>query len=83
MPKTLPISKPDYSLEMRYKLSSGEWSEWIKKGKGMFQTIEIVQSQIRIIVAPHKGNDIEVKFEYKGYLYDFLGKFSGEVIKLK
>lgn len=83
MPKTLPISKLDYSLEMRYKLPSGEWSEWIKKGKGMFQTIEIVQSQIRIIVAPHKGNDIEVRFEYKGVLCDFLGRPSREVIKLK
>lgn len=83
MAKTLPISKPDYSLEMRYKLSSGEWSEWIKKGKGLFQSFEIVQHQIRIITAPYKGKEMEVKFEYKGMLCDYLGRPTGEPIKLK
>lgn len=83
MPRMLPASKPDYSLEIRFKNSSGEWSQWINKGKGLFQTIEIVQHQIRLIFAPHRGREIEVKFEWNGWLCDYSGLPTGEVIKFK
>lgn len=83
MPRTLPISKPDYSLEIRHKDSHGKWSAWINKGKGLFQSIEIVQLQIRLISAPHRGNEIEVRFTWNGWLCDYSGKPTGEVIKFK
>ena len=83
MPRTLPRSKPDYSLEIRFKNSSGEWSAWINKGKGLFQTIEIVQHQIRLISAPHRGKEIEVRFEWNGWLCDYSGQPTGEVIRFK
>lgn len=83
MPRTLPASKPDYSLEMRFKNSSGEWSQWINKGKGLFQNIELVQHQIRMITLPHKGKEIEVRFEWNGWLCDYSGHPTGEVIRFK
>jgi len=83
MPRILPISKPDYSLAIRHQDSQGKWSTWINKGKGLFQNIEIVQLQIRLISAPYKGNEIEVRFEWNGWLCDYSGQPTGEVIKLK
>ena len=83
MPRTLPISKPDYSLEMRFKDSQGKWSAWINKGKGLFQSIEIVQLQIRLISAPYRGKEIEVRFIWNGWLCDYSGQPTGEVIKFK
>jgi hypothetical protein len=83
MPRTLPTSNPDYSLEMRFKTSSGEWSQWINKGKGLFQSIELVQHQIRMICLPHKGKEIEVRFEWNGWLCDYSGQPTGEVIRFK
>jgi hypothetical protein len=74
MPRTLPISKPDYSLEIRHKDSHGKWSAWINK---------IVQHQIRLISAPHRGKEIEVRFEWNGWLCDYSGQPTGEVIKFK
>lgn len=83
MPRTLPISKPDYSLEIRHKDSQGNWSAWTNKGKGLFQSIEIVQLQIRLISAPYRGNEIEVRFTWNGWLCDYSGLPTGEVIKFK
>ena len=79
----LPKSKPDYSLEIRYKESSGNWSKWINKGKGRFQNIEIVQMQIRLLAASYYGREKEIRFEWNGWLCDFAGLPTGEVISLK
>jgi len=83
MARGLPKSKLDYSLEIRYKLSSGEWSIWMNKGKGSFQSIEIVQRQIRLLAASYNGREKEVRFEWNGWLCDFAGLPTGEVISLK
>jgi hypothetical protein len=83
MPRILPTSKSDYSLEIRFKDSQGKWSTWINKGKGLFQNIEIVQLQIRLISAPYKGNEIEVRFLWNDFLCDYSGQPTGEVIKFK
>jgi hypothetical protein len=42
------VTKTDYSLAIRYKKSDGQWSEWKEYGKGQFQSIEMVQLQMRI-----------------------------------
>ena len=83
MPRQLPSTKPDYSLEIRYKDSDGKWSPWKNHGKGYFFSIELVQKQIRMISAPHRGKEIEVKFEWNGWLCDYSGQPTGEVISFK
>ena len=83
MARTLPKSKLDYSLEIRYKLPSGEWSGWMNQGKGNFQNIEIVQRQIRMLAASYYGRQKEIKFVWNGWLCDFSGQPTGEVISLK
>ncbi len=83
MPKMLPKSRLDYSLEIRYRLSNGEWSKWINKGKGSFQNIELVQRQIRLLAAEHYGRQKEIRFEWNGWLCDYSGQPTGEVISLK
>ena len=83
MPRMLPKSKLDYSLEIRYRLSNGEWSMWINKGKGSFQSIEIVQRQIRLLAASYYGRDKEIRFKWNGWLCDFAGLPTGQVITLK
>jgi hypothetical protein len=79
----LPKSKPDYSLEIRYRLSNGEWSKWINKGKGTFQSIELVQSQIRLLASAYHGREKEPRFEWNGWLCDYAGLPTGEVITLR
>jgi hypothetical protein len=83
MPRMLPKSKLDYSLEIRYRLSNGEWSKWMNKGKGNFQNIELVQRQIRTLAAEHYGRQKEIRFEWNGWLCDYSGQPTGEVISLK
>jgi hypothetical protein len=82
MPRQLPKSKPDYSLEIRYRLRNGQWSEWSNKGKGYFTTIEIVQRQIRTLASAYQGRDKEVRFEWNGKLCDFSGNVTNQVITL-
>lgn len=79
----LPKSKPDYSLEIRYRFNNGEWSPWSLKGKGTFTSIEVVQKQIRILAAAYQGREKEVRFEWNGWLCDFYGSPTGEVITLR
>lgn len=81
MPK-LPVTKPDYNISIRYRLRNGEWSEWKDRGYGKFESIEIVQRQIRILASAYQGMDKEVRFEWNGELYDFSGQLSGKVIEL-
>lgn len=83
MAKGLPKSKPDYSLSIRYKKECGEWSEWTMHGKGLFENIEIVRKQIRLISAPYQGKEKEIRFEWNGWLCDYSGHPTGEVISLK
>jgi hypothetical protein len=83
MARGLPTTKPDYSLQIRYKKPNNEWSEWSAKGKGSFQSIEIVQKQIRMLAASYYGRQKEIKFEWNGWLCDFAGQPTGEVISLK
>ena len=83
MPKGLPTTKPDYSLEIRYKKSNNEWSEWSPKGKGTFQDIKIVQSQIRLLASPYTNREKEIRFILFGSFCDFEGNPTGKVISLK
>ena len=83
MPKGLPISKPDYSLEIRYRMNNGEWSAWSAKGKGTFQGIEIVQKQIRMLASPYQYREKEIRFILFGSFCDFNGNPTGKVITLK
>lgn len=83
MAKKLPKTNTDYSLEIRYRLRDGQWSDWSMKGRGAFESIEIVQKQIRILASAYQGREKEVKFEWNGWLCDFQGKPTGEVISLK
>ena len=82
MAKGLPKSKLDYSLEIRYRLRDGNWSEWSFKGKGMFTSIELVQRQIRLLAASYQGREKEVRFEHNGKLCDFSGNVTNTVITL-
>ena len=83
MPRQLPFTKPDYSLEIRYRKSNNEWSEWSPKGKGTFQNIKIVQSQIRMLASPYTNREKEVRFILFGSFCDFEGNPTGKVISLK
>jgi len=81
MPRIQP-TKTDYSLEIRYRLRDGQWSPWSNKGKGKFESIELVQRQIRTLAASYQGREKEVRFEWNGVLCDFAGNNTGEVITL-
>jgi hypothetical protein len=83
MPKGLPTTKPDYSLEIRYRLRDGQWSPWSNKGKGKFETIELVQRQIRTLASAYQMREKEVRFEWNGKLCDFKGNPTGTVITLR
>lgn len=78
----LPKSKPDYSLEIRYRLKNGQWSDWVHKGFGMFQEISIVQKQIRLLASQYQNREKEIKFKHNGKLCGFDGVETGQVIKL-
>jgi hypothetical protein len=82
MAKGLPKAKTDYSLEIRYRLRDGKWSPWSNKGKGTFESIELVQKQIRLLASAYQGRDKEVRFERNGKLCDFSGSVTGQVISL-
>lgn len=83
MTKGLPITKPDYSLEIRYRKPNNEWSEWSPKGKGTFQRIDIVQRQIRMLASPYTNREKEVRFILFGSFCDYQGNPTGKVITLK
>ena len=83
MAKGFPITKPDYSLEIRYRQRDGKWSNWINHGKGKFESIEIVQRQIRMLVSHPEMREKEVRFIWNGKLCDFTGQVTNEVITLK
>jgi hypothetical protein len=78
-----PTTKPDYSLAIRYRLRDGQWSDWQDRGQGKFESIELVQSQIRLMASAYKNRDKEIRFERNGKLCDWFGDESGKVIELK
>ena len=78
----LPATKTDYNLSIRYRLRDGQWSDWKDKGFGKFESIEIVQRQIRVLASAYHGREKEVRFERDGKLCDFNGVESGKVIEL-
>lgn len=83
MPKGLPTSKPDYSLEIRYRKEDNDWSDWSPKGWGTFQGIDIVKRQIQILSSPYKNREKEIRFVLFGSFCDIDGNPTGKVITLK
>lgn len=83
MAKKQTTLKTDYSLAVRYVKRDGEWSDWQSQGSGIFQSIEIVQRQMRLIASPYKNRPKQIRFEKDGVLCDFSGNPTGEVIDLK
>jgi hypothetical protein len=75
-------TKTDYSLAIRYKQKNGEWSEWKEYGKGLFQTIEEVQLQMRLISANLIYRDKQIRFERNGKLCNWRGEVTGKLIEL-
>jgi hypothetical protein len=53
------------------------------RGQGKFDSIELVQSQIRLMASAYKNRDKEIRFERNGKLCDWFGDESGKVIELK
>jgi hypothetical protein len=83
MPSKAIIDKPDYSLSIRYRKRDGQWSEWKDRGYGKFESMEIVQMQIRILASAYPKKEKEIRFERNGKLCDWFGNESGKVIELK
>jgi hypothetical protein len=81
MPRIPPV-KTDYSLEIRYRKRDGQWSDWSNKGKGKFETIKLVQLQIRMLASAYQGREKEVRFEWNGKLCSFTGEQTGQTILL-
>ncbi|MEY3420098.1 MAG: hypothetical protein RIR48_378 [Bacteroidota bacterium] len=83
MPSKPIIDKPDYSLAIRYRKRDGQWSQWMDRGYGKFESIEIIQLQIRTLASAYPKKEKEVRFEKDGVLCDFMGNASGKVIELR
>lgn len=82
MPRQI-IDKPDYSLAIRHRKRDGQWSEWKDKGYGKFESIELVQLQIRTLASAYPKREKEIRFERNGKLCDWFGNETGKVIELK
>jgi hypothetical protein len=76
------VTKTDYSLAIRYRKSDGQWSEWKEHGKGQFQSIEMVQLQMRMISANYLHREKQIRFERNGKLCNFRGEETGKLIEL-
>jgi len=76
------VTKTDYSLAIRYRKSDGQWSEWEEYGKGQFQSIEMVQLQMRMISANPMYREKQIRFERNGKLCNFRGEETGKLIEL-
>ncbi len=76
------ITKTDYSLAIRYRKSDGQWSDWKEYGKGLFQSIELVQLQMRTISANYLHREKQIRFEKDGKLCNFSGEVTGKLIDL-
>jgi hypothetical protein len=83
MTKRLPPIKTDYSLEIRYRKPNNDWSDWSPKGRGTFQSIDIVKSQIRLLASQYMNREKEVRFILFGSFCDIEGNPTGKVITLK
>jgi hypothetical protein len=70
--------KNPYELNYRLKGKLGNWGNWIS-GKGEFDEIKTVQSQIKTIRMAHRC-PIEIEFKIDGSLLDYSGKEIGKTI---
>lgn len=77
------VIKTDYSLAIRYRKNDGHWSDWKEYGKGLFQSIEIVQLQMQMISANFLYREKQIRFEKDGKLCDWNGEVTGKLIELK
>lgn len=83
MPRiTIHITETDYSLSIRYRKRDGDWSEW-STGHGKFDTIQLVQFQMRMLALSYPNREKQIKFEWNGKLCNFKGEETGKVIELK
>ena len=74
--------KIDYSLAIRYRKRDGQWSEWKDKGYGQFLSIDIVQSQIRLLASIYPNHEKQIEFKWNGKLCNFKGEETGKLIDL-
>ena len=80
MAKTIPVTKTNYSLEIRHKFPNGELSEWKDCGRGYFESMEIVKKQMRIIASGYKSKHKEIRFVLDGLNRDINGHVSEKYI---
>jgi hypothetical protein len=76
------LTKTDYSLAIRYRKNDGQWSDWKEYGKGLFQGIETVQLQMRMISANYLHREKQIRFEKDGKLCNWKGEVTGKLIDL-
>ena len=81
--KARQVPNTDYSLAIRYKKRDGQWSEWKDKGYGQFLSIDIVQSQIRLLASIYPNHEKQIEFKWNGKLCDWFGNETGKLIELK
>jgi hypothetical protein len=81
--KQFITTKFDYSLAIRYRKRDGQWSEWVYKGMGQFESIKLVQIQIRSLASVYPNHEKQIEFKWNGKLCDWTGKETGKVIELK
>jgi len=70
--------KNPYELNYRLRDKRGNWGNWIS-GKGEFESIQVVQNQIKNIRINHFCA-IEVQFKKDGLLLDYSGNVTGKTI---
>ena len=81
--KVKQVPNTDYSLAIRYKKKDGQWSEWLDRGQGKFESIELVQLQIRILASAYPKKEKQIEFKWNGKLCDWFGNETGKLIELK
>lgn len=58
--------KLNYTLSIRYDLGNGIWSNYQDHGQGIFESMDVIYKQARILRATLPGKKTEVKFTYQG-----------------
>jgi hypothetical protein len=81
MPRQPIKSKWDYSLRRRLFTEIGEPMAWTDHGHGMFMSIEIIQSQIRMLASVSRK--VEIEFIWNGKLCGYDGQETGTTIIYK
>ena len=78
MPKTK--TKTDYSITYRTRLKNGQWGEWKNKAEGLWQGLEVMQNQIKILIRANP-RAIQIKVEKDGHLIDYMGNKTDKPIE--